>query len=405
MKTVHFLRMLAGALVPLGGLMAATPAGADLILDFDNARPDASTLPAFITFTGAPPGGFDATIVGTAIQLQEGVSYSLSTLSARVDVTQYTSGRVFVSLGPRRPHRQRRLRAGFRESDFAKFLDPHGQVRNHLWRPGQRRRADRRGQSELTDFFGIPLQLQTTGGSQPKTLTWNYDAAVSTAAVFQPSAPWRIIGRHGRKHPRPLVTGGANGVTINTPNGPMNGVVRIIAPSSTNQPATGSSTPYPNIGSYATYIQNNQISANIMGQNGQFGVTSGPFQNYSMAGVISNGTKTINGTLYPAGELVLTGQVTIPSGVGTTPLTVTVTQANLQSFIIYGANPAYNVTVGSDTNKVVQKIIADYFSGLNFGFIGSRRPIRTRLDRRLETRPLGRGMATNRAEAAQRRCR
>ena len=97
-----------------------------------------------------------------------------------------------------------------------------------------------------------------------------------------------------------------------------------------------------------------------MGQNGQFGVTSGPFQNYSMAGVISNGTKTINGTLYPAGELVLTGQVTNPSGVGTTPLTVTVTQANLQSFIIYGANPAYNVTVGSDTNKVVQKIIADY---------------------------------------------
>ena len=72
-----------------------------------------------------------------------------------------------VPLG--RPHRQRRLCAGFRESDFAKFLDPHGQVRNHLWRPGQRRRADRRGQSELHHFFGIPLQLQTTGGSQPKT--------------------------------------------------------------------------------------------------------------------------------------------------------------------------------------------------------------------------------------------
>ena len=36
-----------------------------------------------------------------------------------------------------------------------------------------------------TDFFGIPLQLQTTGGSQPKTLTWNYNTAVNTAAVFQ----------------------------------------------------------------------------------------------------------------------------------------------------------------------------------------------------------------------------
>ena len=99
MKTAYFCRMLAGALVPLGGLMVVTPAVADLILNFDNDRPDASTLPAYITFTGAPAGGFDATIAGTGTVLQEGVSYSLSTLAAGVDVTQYTSGRVFVSLG------------------------------------------------------------------------------------------------------------------------------------------------------------------------------------------------------------------------------------------------------------------------------------------------------------------
>src|ERR1700678_4415089 len=99
MKTVHFRRVLTGALAPMGCLLIATPAAADLILDFDNARPDASTLPAYITFTGAPAGGFDATIAGTNTQLQEGVSYSLSTLAAGVDVTQYTSGLVFVSLG------------------------------------------------------------------------------------------------------------------------------------------------------------------------------------------------------------------------------------------------------------------------------------------------------------------
>ncbi len=82
MKTAHFRRMLAGALVPLGGLLVATPAAADLVLNFDNDRPDASTLPAYITFTGAPAGDFDATIAGTSTQLQEGVSYSLSTLAA-----------------------------------------------------------------------------------------------------------------------------------------------------------------------------------------------------------------------------------------------------------------------------------------------------------------------------------
>ena len=109
-----------------------------------------------------------------------------------------------------------------------------------------------------TDFFGIPLQLQTTGGSQPKTLTWNYNTAVNTAAVFQALGALEnyqtdtVADTLGA-----LVAGGANGVTINTPAGPLNGVVRIIAPSSTNQPATGSSTPYPNIGAYATYIQNN----------------------------------------------------------------------------------------------------------------------------------------------------
>ena len=80
MKTIHFQRMLAGAVVPIGGLFAATPAAADLILDFNNGRPDASSLPAYITFTGAPAGGFDATIAGTGTALQEGVSYSLSTL-------------------------------------------------------------------------------------------------------------------------------------------------------------------------------------------------------------------------------------------------------------------------------------------------------------------------------------
>ena len=91
--------MLAAALAPVGALLVSTPAAADLILNFDNDRPDASTLPAYITFVGANPGQFDATIVGTNTQLKQGVSYELSSLAAGVDVTEYESGRVFVSLG------------------------------------------------------------------------------------------------------------------------------------------------------------------------------------------------------------------------------------------------------------------------------------------------------------------
>jgi Autotransporter beta-domain len=74
-----------------------------------------------------------------------------------------------------------------------------------------------------------------------------------------------------------------------------------------------------------------------------------------------------------SGDLVLTGAVSNASG-GTSPPTIVVTKANLTSFAIYGANPAYTVTVGTDNNKVVEKVIADYFAGLNFGLIGSTAP-------------------------------
>jgi hypothetical protein len=64
-----------------GGLFAATPASADLILDFDNSRPDASSLPAYITFAGT--GAFDATAVidGSLQKLNLGQSYLMSDLS------------------------------------------------------------------------------------------------------------------------------------------------------------------------------------------------------------------------------------------------------------------------------------------------------------------------------------
>ena len=99
-----------------------------------------------------------------------------------------------------------------------------------------------------------------------------------------------------------------------------------------------------------------------------------PYQNYNLTGVISNSTQTINGMTVTPGDLVLNGTVTNASG-PSSPLTIVVTKANLASFAIYGANPAYTICgTCSDTNKVVEKAVADYFSGLNFGFIGSPAP-------------------------------
>ena len=297
----------------------------------------------------------------TSTLLQEGVSYNLSTLAAGVDVTKYTSGRVFVSLGSP-------LTGLTATNNYApNFVSPTSP--NFLTRMDKYEitygvpasGGARTGGANLssTDFFGIPLQLQTKGGSEPTTLTWNYNGAVNTAAVFQNLGALEGYETDTSSNSLgALVANGANGVTINTPDGPMNGVVRIIAPSSTN----GNTTPFPSFANYVNYLQANGISATIEGQNGQFS-KGGPYQNYDLTGVIS---KT-------SGDLVLTGTVTNASG-GTNSLTIVVTKANLSSFAIYGANPAYTVTVGSDTNKVVEKVIADYFAGLNFGLIGSTAP-------------------------------
>ena len=148
----------------------------------------------------------------------------------------------------------------------------------------------------------------------------------------------------------------------------------MIAPSTTN----GGTTPYPSFSNYLNYLQtggtgSTPIPTTIAGQNGQFS-KGGPFQNYNLNAVISNSTQTINGMTIHPGDLVMNGTVTNASG-PPSPLTIVVTKANLSSFAIYGANPAYTIcTDCSDPNKVVEKAVADYFSGLNFGFIGSAAP-------------------------------
>ena len=159
----------------------------------------------YITFTGAPAGGFDATIAGTGDRdSRRGSATAFRRSPSGVDVTKYASGRVFVSLGARLTG----LSAG---NNYApNFLDPTG--------PNFTTRMDKyeityglsatgvlTGGANLssTDFFGIPLKLQTKGGSQPTTLTWNYNGAVNTASVFQSLGALREFpDRHSFQHPR-----------------------------------------------------------------------------------------------------------------------------------------------------------------------------------------------------------
>ena len=227
--------------------------------------------------------------------LQEGVSYSLSTLAAGVDVTQYTSGRVFVSLGSPLTG----LSAG---NDYApNFVSPASP--NFLTRmdkyeitygvPASGGPPTGGANLSSTDFFGIPLKLQTKGGSQPTTLTWNYNGAVNTAAVFQTlGASAELPDRHGLQHPR-------RPRRQRRERRHDQHAERTHGPgwfaSSRQAPRMDGTTPYPSFSQLRELSpETNGISATIAGQNGQFS-KGGPFQNYNLTGVISNSTQTING--------------------------------------------------------------------------------------------------------------
>ena len=363
MKVAPGLRgTLAGLmLVPTGGVLIGTPASADLILNFADLRPDELTLQPYITFAGG--GILNAKSNGTA--LVEGQSYSLSQLAGGVDVTEFTKGRVFVSLGTG-------LTSATAANGYApNYLNPN--------LPDFTTRMDKyeiyykagAGDANLSaaDFFGIPLQLTGSGGSQPKTVTWNYGNTITTAKIFQALGALEgfktntVADTTGA-----LVANGNNGVTIQTPTGAMNGVVRIIAPGKTNANAANTANPYPDLTPYLNYIQTNNITTTIKA------TTSGV---YDVKASIYNGSQptSIGGLSIARGDLVMTGTAVVN---GTSqPVTLQVPQANLTSYLVYGANPTFAATANSiqvaTPNKVVvfNSIIADYFAGLNFGFVGS----------------------------------
>ena len=363
-------------------LVAARSASADLMLDFANDRPDASTVPAYITFTGG--GAFDATadINGVETTLQLGQSYLMSSLSNGVDVTEYKSGKVFVSLG-----------VGLTDLTAAADYQPN------FVAPGTPNFLTRFDKYEISyvggsgganlssaDFFGIPLQLQSTGGgptASPKTLTW-YNS--NTASVFSGLGALANGTTDTSTDTSGAIVSGAdkNGltVTVNTNKGPetLTGVVRVIAPSSVNQ-GPGGTTPFPSLQNYLAHLQtggpgSTPITATIAGANGQIS-DGGPFQDYNFTAYISNSVQTIDNNntmvMVNVGDLVLDGNVTVSGK--SQRITIVIQKQYLTDYAIYGANLLANATiVGGNPNMIVQKVLGDYFSGLTFGFIGSTEP-------------------------------
>ena len=145
-------------------------------------------------------------------------------------------------------------------------------------------------------------------------------------------------------------------------------------------------TVYPSLAGYVSSLQTGNsgqpVQTQIAGHNGQI-TNGGPFQTYNLTAAISNSSYTVNGSGISPGDLVLTGPIN--SGSGAVNYTILVPAHYLSDTAIYGANPGWCILVpagppcqyppisnpATDPNKIVEKVTADYFAALNFGFVGS----------------------------------
>jgi hypothetical protein len=159
-----------------------------MTIKFQNLRPDASSVPAYITFGGA--GALDATNAADRAPLTKGVSYELSYLSGGVEIRRFDSGKVFVSLGKKMQSvtEQTGYSGNFDNPTLDDFRTRWDKIEFTFSPAG----SGSVGGPNLSsaDFFGIPLDISITGGTRaPTHLTWHAD----TASVTGCRRRWRHL--------------------------------------------------------------------------------------------------------------------------------------------------------------------------------------------------------------------
>jgi hypothetical protein len=346
----------------IAGMIAASPsARAEMTIKFANHRPDAKSVPAYVTFGGA--GTFSAKNVATDKPLSKGVSYPLSTLVKGVSLQEFTSGRIYISLGGKltTATASNGYSPNFDNPNLGDFTTRWDKV-EITYKPGS-------GGANLSaqDFFGIPLRLVSRGGGQTDTvLTWRRDTA-TTMSVLAKLADRTVITKANASG---AVALGKNGVIVPGVTGGR--VVRIVSPASVAPKNAEGATVYPSFAAYIKHLRSGDagkpVRTSLVGNNGTVS-KGGPLQSYRLIAAIRDSAGTIDGTKVKAGDLVVTGHV--DSGNGDVKTTILVPASNLSDHAIYGANPSYTVVEGANTNQIIQKVLADYFAALNFGFVGS----------------------------------
>jgi hypothetical protein len=343
-------------------------AHASMVLMFDNQRPDAASLPVYIGFLGA--GELTGHLNSNNQAISKDSSYLLSDLSAGITIDHMASGKVYVALGAplTTPSGLPKEQGGNGYS--ANFANPNLGDFTTRWDKFEMdfSASKQAGGANLTatDFFSLPLKITTTGGNQaPTTLTLGGASANTVMDTLGQKAGYSLDTVQDTTG---AMAKGDNGIQVNG-----NNIVRIIAPA-TGNPKPGGGTAFPTLQTYISHLQtaNNggPVLTNIAGGNGQPYTGSSAFQTYDLTALIANTAGNYGGIAAQAGDLVMYGQATGADG-QLQNFGILIKAAQLTDYGIFGANPAYTIALGQDFNGLANKVVADYFAGLNFGLIGS----------------------------------
>jgi hypothetical protein len=313
----------------------STATASPVTLVFRNSNTHFHPGNVYVTFCGADR------LVGSIgqTQLRPGKSYSFEQVMASGGVSLYYShsGRICISLGA--PLTTPSAANGYAPN----FANPSLGDYSTRWDKAEITYNGSSGGSgginlSAQDFFSIPMQIKAAG---QKTL----GIRQSTAKVMQglgALSKFAQINADGT-FPQGALAVGSTGVAVPGASQP---VIRIISPGTVTPFANGS-TVYPSLAKYVSFVAGSPATT-VSGNNGAG-------QSYRFVATISANTLTLNGT--------------VNGGSGDVPTTASV--VNLTDTMIYGANPPFVITQGSDLNGMVTRAMADYFAGLNFGFVNS----------------------------------
>jgi hypothetical protein len=330
-----------------------------ITVNFANLNPagpmDASNT--WVTFGGGT-AALVGTINGSGKALKLGKSYPMSDLAQGVTLSNYNSGRICISYGAG-------LTADASNCWSPNFNNPALDDYGTRWDKVEITWNGVAGGANLTaqDFFGIPMQLQSSGGGQPATtLTW----WKSTSEVMNALGAMCGYSLNSEGVPTGALVEGTNGVSIAGLPGTQ--IIRVINPSTVTA-GTGGSTGYPSFQTYLETLRNDGGAPVVTTISGGNGVFNGAVQSYSFSVYVVNAWDRLYGTVVRVGDLVFDGRVA--NGSKNVPTTFVIRRENLTDSAIYGANAAFSMIRGSNLNSIVQKARADYLSALNFGFAGS----------------------------------